>query len=473
MENIPDPATPSVSASLYTTANASTLDSNSTLGSGLGDSILIYDSTKNDDEFVDKDGNSNGTICLDSTGDTSNSSVVEISKTSTPIVPYIASKKSTRNIGDDSFAVVIDDEPEGFNPSSEEDSELDLEDEDEEAGAEVTIGNVLSGSPSTTAAINSSLPDTVTLLSTPDGGSVYLVGTAHFSKESQEDVAQVIRAVQPHVILVELCKARVNILQLDEQTILEEAKNINFDKIKSTIQQNGLFHGIMNILLLSMSAHLTKELGMAPGGEFRRAFSEAKNVPGCVVHLGDRPIKLTLQRALASLSWWQTLKLTWHIMSKESISKEEVERCKQRDLLEEMLAELTGEFPAFSRVFVAERDLYLANSLHMAALPIHSPSSPKGYIPAKVVGVVGIGHVPGIVQHWGKVDVNAIPAIMKIPPPSLTSRMLKITMKASLLGLLVWGCVRILPIPPFSRDIARGAENSLRTIKATVQGLFQ
>ncbi|XP_071454410.1 uncharacterized protein [Hetaerina americana] len=207
----------------------------------------------------------------------------------------------------------------GFNPSSEEDSELDLEDEDEEAGAEVTIGNVLSGSPSTTAAINSSLPDTVTLLSTPDGGSVYLVGTAHFSKESQEDVAQVIRAVQPHVILVELCKARVNILQLDEQTILEEAKNINFDKIKSTIQQNGLFHGIMNILLLSMSAHLTKELGMAPGGEFRRAFSEAKNVPGCVVHLGDRPIKLTLQRALASLSWWQTLKLTWHIMSKESI----------------------------------------------------------------------------------------------------------------------------------------------------------
>lgn len=30
----------------------------------------------------------------------------------------------------------------------------------------------------------------------------------------------------------------------------------------------------MYILLLSMSAHLTKELGMAPGGEFRRAFAE-------------------------------------------------------------------------------------------------------------------------------------------------------------------------------------------------------
>ena len=30
----------------------------------------------------------------------------------------------------------------------------------------------------------------------------------------------------------------------------------------------------MQLLLFSMSAHLTKELGMAPGGEFRRAIKE-------------------------------------------------------------------------------------------------------------------------------------------------------------------------------------------------------
>lgn len=32
--------------------------------------------------------------------------------------------------------------------------------------------------------------------------------------------------------------------------------------------------GILNILLLNMSAYITKELGMAPGGEFRVAFNE-------------------------------------------------------------------------------------------------------------------------------------------------------------------------------------------------------
>ena len=35
------------------------------------------------------------------------------------------------------------------------------------------------------------LPNTVTKLETTDGSKVYLVGTAHFSKESQDDVAKV------------------------------------------------------------------------------------------------------------------------------------------------------------------------------------------------------------------------------------------------------------------------------------------
>ena len=37
-----------------------------------------------------------------------------------------------------------------------------------------------------------------------------------------------------------------------------------------TVMPNKKIQGVMYLLLLSMSAHLTKELGMAPGGEFRR-----------------------------------------------------------------------------------------------------------------------------------------------------------------------------------------------------------
>lgn len=62
-------------------------------------------------------------------------------------------------------------------------------------------------------------------------------------------------------------------------------------------------------------------------------------------------------------------------------SKEEVEKCKQKDLLEQMLKEMTGEFPALSQVFVQERDMFLANSLRLAAQPILHPDSPTGELP--------------------------------------------------------------------------------------------
>lgn len=286
------------------------------------------------------------------------------------------------------------------------------------------------------------LPDTVTRLDTPQGAAVYLVGTAHFSRESQEDVANTIRAVKPDVVVVELCKARTAILQLDEETILQESRNLDFKKVQMIMRQHGKIQGVLYLLLLSVSAHITKQLGMAPGGEFRTAFAEARrSAPGCLIQLGDRPIQVTLSRALASLSLWHKVKLTWHILtSKEPISKEEVERCKQRDFILEMLAEMTGQFPAISEVFVKERDLYLCRSLQVAA------HTPPGMAPRVVVGVVGIGHVPGIVERWGTVTDRDIAPIMRIPPPTLSSRILKTSAKLSFYGLICYGVYRwVLP----------------------------
>lgn len=185
---------------------------------------------------------------------------------------------------------------------------------------------------------NRNLPDTVTLLRTPTGNNVYLIGTAHFSEASQRDVAFVIRNVRPRAVVVELCSSRVHILKHDEKTLLEEAKDINMQKIRNVIRTNGVVNGMFYILLLNMSAKLTKELGMAPGGEFRTAMKEATKIPNCLVHLGDRPINITLQRAIKGLSLWQTLKLVYKLMSfDEEITKEEVEQCKQKDLLEELM----------------------------------------------------------------------------------------------------------------------------------------
>lgn len=70
----------------------------------------------------------------------------------------------------------------------------------------------------------------------------------------------------------------------------------------------------------------------------------SESVPGCHIALGDRPIQMTIQRALSSLSPWQKLKIACSIIfSKDTITQEEVEKCKEKDMLEAMMQEIAGE----------------------------------------------------------------------------------------------------------------------------------
>lgn len=321
---------------------------------------------------------------------------------------------------------------------SDDGDDTDVEDNDE------LSGNVPSGIPGLKQRVeNPDLPATVTKLETPWGSKVYVVGTAHFSQESQDDVTKTIEATQPDVVMVELCNSRLNILQLDEEKLLEEAQNINLEKIRLAVKQSGLSQGIMHLLFLSMSAHLTKQLGMAPGGEFRRAFRDAKKIPGCRLQLGDRPIQITLRRALSSLSVWQKIRLAWYLLtSNDPISKEDVEKCKQKDLLEEMLKEMTGEFPGLSEVFVKERDTFLAHSLRHAAQPLPHPIIPGAHLPSVVVGVVGMGHVPGIKGNWEELQYD-IRDIMRVPAEGYFSRIFRFGIRLSLLGILTFACWRV------------------------------
>jgi len=129
------------------------------------------------------------------------------------------------------------------------------------------------------------LPENVTQIVTNDGAYIYIVGTAHFSEASQNDVEKVIKILQPDIVMVELCAGRVGLLKYDEESLMKAAKEVNFEKLKFSIKETGsVVSGVMQMLLLSMSAHITKELGMAPGGEFRVAFSHYWSCNGFSIH---------------------------------------------------------------------------------------------------------------------------------------------------------------------------------------------
>ena len=69
------------------------------------------------------------------------------------------------------------------------------------------------------------------ILDAPQGGKVYLIGTAHFSHESQKEVAELIKKIQPSCVVLELCEQRVNILKYDEETLMNEYKEMDNAKI--------------------------------------------------------------------------------------------------------------------------------------------------------------------------------------------------------------------------------------------------
>ncbi|XP_060830588.1 traB domain-containing protein isoform X2 [Bombus pascuorum] len=312
------------------------------------------------------------------------------------------------------------------------------------------------------ASIDEKLPETVTLLTTPEGGKLYLVGTAHFSVESQNDVAMIIRAVQPQIVVVELCKSRIDVININEEALYRNATDLSIKSLNEIIRRFGVHNGLLQIVLYRMVSHVVKQLGMAPGGEFRTAFEEAKKVPNCIIQLADRPINVTIQRALRELSWWEILKLAWLVVRlKSNISKKDVEHYKQKYVIQQMISSLREKYPAIERTFVTERNIYLTYHLQMATAAQHTA---EGLKPPRIVGVVGIGHTAGIVENWGKVKASDIWPIIRVPPRPLSSKILKFTIKASLLGATIYMGYKIIPL---------ASSAALQSIKSSFEGLLK
>lgn len=288
---------------------------------------------------------------------------------------------------------------------------------------------------------DSNLPESVTLLTHPEtNGKVYLVGTNHFSRASQKDVATVIRGIVPHMVVLELCSNRKHVLIMDEAAIIREATSINRKKMKEIIKKNGVINGMTYIFLLNMNAKMVRETGIAPGGEFRVAFREALRIPNCKILLGDRPIHITFQRAFAAISWSESIRIMWNIMHpKGHVTMAEIEDIgKSKEDVKDAIDLFSKEYPALGKVFVEERDVFLTHTLQAAAsLKLRTREGKLLTLtePPRVVGVVGMGHVAGIKRLWPIAQEPFIQSLLTIPPPSLSSKIIHFTFVVSTLTL--------------------------------------
>ena len=252
-----------------------------------------------------------------------------------------------------------------------------------------------------------------------NGKEIILVGTAHVSKESVEQVARVIEAQKPDTVCVELCPSRF-------QSIKKKDQWLEMDIIK-VIKEKKSFLLLSNLMLASFQKRIGDKLGVKPGAEMIAAV-DAAEATGAEVCLADRDITVTLSRTWRSTGFFSKMKLLFQLMLSmggvEEIDEKDIEAMKQADMLESILSEVEKSHPVLREILIDERDRYLAQKIKTA------PGQ-------KIVAVVGAGHEPGIRRYIH--TESDLAALETLPPKGRFAGVFKWLIPALIVGLIVYG----------------------------------
>ncbi len=255
-----------------------------------------------------------------------------------------------------------------------------------------------------------------------------LLGTAHISSRSVEEVRALILEEKPDRVCVELDAARYG-------SLTEGAGWGKLDIVEVLRKGKG-FLLLANLVLSSFQRRLGANLGVSPGEEMLTAVRLAQEA-GIPFSLCDRDIQLTLRRAWARTSFWGKNKMLAAmlatIFTSEKLTPEEIEKLKSRTTFQSMLDELAGYLPAVKEVLIDERDRYLATRIYQA----------EG---RRVVAVVGAGHVEGIARSLEALQAGSLStdtrSLEELPQRRRLVSYLGWLIPAAIVGLLVAGFFR-------------------------------
>lgn len=247
---------------------------------------------------------------------------------------------------------------------------------------------------------------------------IYLVGTAHISKDSIALAERIIRELQPDTVAVELCPPRINSLR-------NPSRWRETDLISVFREGKGLVL-LAQLALAAFQRKLGDQLEVKPGAEMLRA-AEVSEELGSTLVLADREVRITLRRVWASLSFFSTQRLLATLVAalfeEHQITEEEIERLKSNDVLHAALEEFSKQFPEIRETLIHERDLYLAEKIRTA------PGK-------KIVAIIGAGHCPGIKKAFG--SAIDLAALEEIPPRGWTSVLWRWGGGIAVIGLLTY-----------------------------------
>lgn len=250
---------------------------------------------------------------------------------------------------------------------------------------------------------------------------VLLVGTAHVSSESVDLVKKVINEEKPDIVAIELDNQRYE--------ALATGRRWDETEIHKIIQEKKTHLFLLQLLLTNFQRKIGDRLGVKPGSEMIAAIEEAKK-NNIRVELVDRDIRTTLKRAFNRMSAIEKFKLFYGFFSgifeEEEINEDIMKKLKDKDIMTEMMEELSRDIPSIKEVLIDERDRYISQKI-MAA---------EG---KKIVAVIGAGHVAGIKKMLEKREKEDISKLEETPETKKLWKYLGYSIPTIFVLILLWG----------------------------------
>ncbi len=252
-----------------------------------------------------------------------------------------------------------------------------------------------------------------------DEKQILLIGTAHISQSSVDEVNDVIEQEKPDTVCIELCASR-------HQAMMDKDQWKNMDIFK-VVREGKSFLLFANLIMTAFQKRLGSQLGVKPGAEMLAA-AEASERVNSELLLADRDVKITLQRTWRGMPFWGRMKVLSQLLAslfiREEISKEEIEKLKESDALSEAMQMLADQSPDMKRILIDERDQFMAEKIRQA--------------PGKrIVAVVGAGHVKGLTGELER--EHNLAELETVPPPGKLGIWLKWGIPTLIVSLIGYG----------------------------------
>ncbi len=240
-----------------------------------------------------------------------------------------------------------------------------------------------------------------------NGRKLTLLGTAHVSRASAEQVKEMLATGEYDAVAVELCPSRHNAIVNPEALARMDLFQV--------IREGKATMVAASLALGAYQQRLADQFGIEPGAEMRAAVYGAKtaNLP---VFLIDREIGTTLKRIYRNVPWWKRFGLfaglIGSVVSREKIDEAEIERLKEGDILESSFSQFAEQERELYVPLIDERDRYMA-----ARLRQETGQGEHRHL----LAVLGAGHLKGIEKYLNEPQrdpAEEIAALDRLPAPS-------------------------------------------------------